>query len=415
MDSSSAIVDAARLTEENRPLLARLRRQWAFVALLYVVGLAAGYLWLDRVMAYPAARHWLVAAGVVMVIELGIYWVALPHNHRDQESNLLPGLGYGTWLTLVCGLLLFYLGGFLASPWPEGFVAWLPAILYTAARIVDLFDGYVARINGQETKLGAILDIELDGLGVLLAIILAIQYGQIPIWYLPLAVSRQLFVAGLWWLRRQGKPTYDLPPSENRRVIAGFQTGFLCVMLWPILAPPMTTLAAVLFATPLILSFGRDWLVVSGVWRADSPVYQARRAAAKRWCEGWLPFVARMAGTILALGVLWRAYPDFAAWQAWLASVGMPASPGIVQGFALVALLTLLPFAAGVAARTAALIVLALAALDISANGLEWASNAWLLVAAVIVAHAGSGYLSFWRPEEPLLHRRFGAPRLPTP
>jgi hypothetical protein len=117
----------------------------------------------------------------------------------------------------------------------------------------------------------------------------------------------------------------------------------------------------------------------------------------------------------MALGVLWRAYPDFAAWQAWLASVGMPAAPGVVQGFALLALLALLPFAAGVAARTAALIVLALAALDISANGLDWASNAWLLVAAVIVAHAGSGYLSSWRPEEPLLHRRFGAPRIPTP
>ena len=95
-------------------------------------------------------------------------------------------------------------------------------------------------------------------------------------------------------------------------------------MLWPILAPPFTTLAAVLFAVPLLLSFGRDWLVVSGVWNASSPVYQARRGRAKRWLEGWLPFVARIVGTVLALVVLAQAYPDFTAWQTWLASAGTP-------------------------------------------------------------------------------------------
>ena len=81
----------------------------------------------------------------------------------------------------------------------------------------------------------------------------------------------------------------------------------------------------------------------------------------------------------------------------------------------MITLLALIPFAGGIAARTFALFVIALAALDISAHGLDWTANAWLFVAGVIVAHAGSGFLSIWRPEETLLHRRFGVPRIPAP
>ena len=89
---------------------------------------------------------------------------------------------------------------------------------------------------------------------ILIAIGLAIQYGQLPVWYLILGLGRQLFIFGIWVRQRMGLPVYDLPPSDNRRVIAGFQMGFISVMLWPVFAPPLMTLACILFSIPLLIS-----------------------------------------------------------------------------------------------------------------------------------------------------------------
>ncbi len=62
--------------------------------------------------------------------------------------------------------------------------------------MVDLLDGYVARVTRRESRLGAILDMEFDGLGILIASAVAVQYDKIPAWYLLLGVARLLFVAG---------------------------------------------------------------------------------------------------------------------------------------------------------------------------------------------------------------------------
>lgn len=79
-------------------------------------------------------------------------------------------------------------------------------------RAIDFFDGFVARYTSRETRLGAILDIEFDGLGILIAVGLAIQYGHLPPWYLILGMARQLFILGIWLRRRLGKPVRELPP-----------------------------------------------------------------------------------------------------------------------------------------------------------------------------------------------------------
>ena len=168
---------------------------------------------------------------------------------------LLPTLGYGNGLTLTRGLAICLLAGFLFSPRPPGLLAWVPALLYTLSSIIDYLDGYVARVTGHSTVLGEILDMEFDGLGMLVAITVAIQYGQLPWWYLILGLGRQLFIGGIWLRNRLHKPIYEMTPSENRRLIAGFQMGFMTVILWPIFSPPTTTLACVLFSIPLAGSF----------------------------------------------------------------------------------------------------------------------------------------------------------------
>ena len=157
----------------------------------------------------------------------------LDENKREGETAtsagsvqaVLPTFGWGNRLTLFRGLAISMVAGFLFSPWPNGWLAWLPMLLYTTADIADYLDGYLARITNHATALGERLDMEYDGLGMLIVSLLAVWYGQLPWWYLILGFARYLFVFGLWVRARRGLPSYDLPPSVHRRVFAGLPDG----------------------------------------------------------------------------------------------------------------------------------------------------------------------------------------------
>jgi CDP-diacylglycerol--glycerol-3-phosphate 3-phosphatidyltransferase len=398
------------LVYEHRQSLISLRRRWLIVALLYAVALLAGYWWLRSVWHADAAMRWLGMATAAMVIQMAILWWTLRHNHRPSEDVLLPFLGYGNGMTLARGLLICMLAGFLLTPQPQGPLVWLPAILYTLERVIDFFDGYVARATRNETKLGAILDIEFDGLGILIASALAIQMGHLPVWYLLLGFARQLFVAGIWLRQRKGKPVYEMSESDHRRLIAGFQTSFISVMLWPILSPQITLPLSYMFAVPLLCSFGRDWLVVSGVIDAKSELYLAMRRKAKQLIEGWLPLVARVSGAGLALLLLWRQSPEYPQWSAHLYGEGLYVIASVLPTLALIWALAALLLLFGVVGRAAALFLFGMASLDILSMGLDWADNGLLLACLVIVLHLGSGRAALWQPEERLLRTKLGAP-----
>lgn len=406
------------MMREERQEIGTLRRQWLIVAACYGAALLAGFNLLRQEGDPQQSLQWLALSATAMAIQLGILWWALPYNRRQGRSLaagesplLLPTLGYANAITLLRGLCTCMLAGFLFAPQPEGLLAWMPAILYTLERLVDFADGYVARVTRRETRLGEILDIEFDGLGILIAIMLGIQYGKLPPWYLLLGLGRQLFVFGMWLLRRAGKPVYDLPPSEHRRMIAGFQTGFITVVLWPLWPPEVTLPAAYLMAIPLVFSFGRDWLVVSGVVNASSQGYQEARTWGKVMIEGWLPFLARLGAALLALPLLWQAAPAFAPWQGGIAGFGIEGSTLVFGGMILLGLIAVAAVALGAAGRVGALVLAATAALDIAYGGAGDNSTLLLLVCSLIVVHLGSGKWALWRPEEPLLRAKAGAPR----
>lgn len=408
-DSPTSIPPSDNLpVAPNQLAMRQLRWRWLLTVLVYCAFLGGGY-WLLRGAWSPLwAAWWLGWAALVMVLELTVLWLLLPNNHPPTTDDLRPTFGNGTNLTLACGLMLFLVAGFLFAPRPPGWLAWLPALLYTVARLVDYVDGYVARITDHETKLGGMLDMELDGFGVLIAILLGIQYGVLPVWYLPLALSRQLFILGIWLRQRRGLPVYEMTPSGNRRIVAGYQTAFLSLALWPSFQPPLSTVAATIFALPLLASFGRDWLVVSGALDPASARYQRGRIMLKEFLEGWLPLLARIISFVLGFTLLWVEVPDFPTWLPHLQAVGW-ASPmiwlwllSIICGLALIASLL------GVVGRLAALPLMVLAWLDVAANGLDWSDNAWLFIAAAFVTHAGSGRFALWRPEEAILHTRPG-------
>jgi len=387
---------------DNQQNLMLLRWRWLLVAIVYMASLLLGYNFLCQAWQSGREVQWLVVATATMVLFLSIFWWALHHNHRPAEATLLPFLGYGNGMTLARGLCTALLAGFLLAPHPTGGLAWLPAILYTVERLLDYFDGYVARLTGQETKLGTILDMEFDCVGFLLAVLLCIQYGKLPVWYLVLGLARYLFVLGLWLRKQAGNPNAALPPSDHGRMIAGFQTTFVSIVLWPSVSPLITLLASYLFAIPLCYSFGRDWLVVSHVLDPEARLYRTMRQTIKQIFERWLPTVARVVGALLAGWLLWRVEPTFAAY----AGQGFAAPwTALAVCWAVAAVLLLL----GVLGRFAALALFCLAALDILANGLHWTDNGLLFICTLIVLHLGSGQFALWQPEERWVHMKLGA------
>ena len=102
-----------------------------------------------------------------------------------------------------------------------------------------------------------------------------------------------------------GAEPRPLPESVSRRPIAGLTMAFASAVLWPIVIPPVAALAGVLFAVPFAASFGRDWLVVSGVLDPASPRYLAWRRRLKRILLHYLPPVLRVAlAALVALLVM---------------------------------------------------------------------------------------------------------------
>ncbi len=83
----------------------------------------------------------------------------------------------------------------LESPTPlRGFWA---SIVFTAAAITDMLDGYLARKLGVVSVLGKFLDPLADKLIVMAALVWMVPMGRIPAWAVVLLLARELAVMGL--------------------------------------------------------------------------------------------------------------------------------------------------------------------------------------------------------------------------
>jgi CDP-diacylglycerol--glycerol-3-phosphate 3-phosphatidyltransferase len=85
-------------------------------------------------------------------------------------------------------LFLFFPGA------PESFLA---ALIFSAASLTDLLDGYIARQQNSETPVGKLLDPLADKLLINSALIMLIPLGRVPAWVVVLIVGREIAVTGL--------------------------------------------------------------------------------------------------------------------------------------------------------------------------------------------------------------------------
>ncbi len=389
--------------------LAVLRRRWVQLSLAAATTVAGCLLLLEGVLGLPEAIRWGFASGVTLAYLLWLLWRNLPLNRRHGETGILPTLGAGTGLSLLRGLCIALLAGFLTLPRPLGLIAWAPAILYTVGDLTDYFDGYLARLQNHVTLLGERLDLELDALGLLAATLLAIHYGSLPWWFLILGLARYAFVAGLWLLERRGSTIQPLPPSGRRRAVAGLTMGFMSAMLWPIVKPPATTLAGILFGAPFLAGFVRDWLVVSGALDPASPQYQRARSVVLNFMIRIFPVLLRL-GTVLTLvALLGRALLDTDAWVAAFQSQGYRWPSLTAWAFAAVELAALVLLLLGVAGRFASFALIVVLGFTIVGLGYDPVHGA-ALGGAISLLILGTGAFSLWEPERAIFGRPRGSP-----
>jgi CDP-diacylglycerol---glycerol-3-phosphate 3-phosphatidyltransferase len=86
---------------------------------------------------------------------------------------------------------------FLLLASPGEFWSLILAIIFVAAAITDLVDGYIARKYQLVTTMGKFLDPIADKLIVNTAMILMIPLGRIPAWIVAITIMRDLVVDGV--------------------------------------------------------------------------------------------------------------------------------------------------------------------------------------------------------------------------
>ena len=147
---------------------------WGVVALVVVAGLL-GLAW-----EWQSAGQWMLQACLLWGF-VGYQGRRRLHlNREDSDAPAYEELGWGNRLTLLRSCLIAAVGGFLFQPWPDVvMLAWLPGILYLFAAVLDRVDGYVARRTGHGSLLGQELDMVSDAMGLAVASLLAVGYGQV--------------------------------------------------------------------------------------------------------------------------------------------------------------------------------------------------------------------------------------------
>ena len=129
---------------------------------------------------------------------------------------------------------------FIAGYWPK----LIAFVIFLAAAISDVFDGYLARSRNQITDLGKLLDPIADKL-LLFATLIPIYFisrsravdygipfwGSIPLWVCVLLIGRELAMTLFrWWARRKGVLITAAGPGKLKTVIQNIFIG--AVMLW---------------------------------------------------------------------------------------------------------------------------------------------------------------------------------------
>tara|TARA_R110002167_G_scaffold47967_1_gene141744 strand:- start:30133 stop:31287 length:1155 start_codon:yes stop_codon:yes gene_type:complete len=364
-----------------------LTRELRIIGLLGVTTLLLASICLATIENYSLVIQWLLISALLW----GLVWQQsakrLKDNRESVNDALYPSLGWANRLTILRGFLIALCAGFLWQSFYHTLLLWLPAFFYSVAAILDRVDGFVARKTQQTSLMGNALDNVFDALGLLIAPLLALNFAKIHWAYLLVSGAYYAFHLGLRWRSRNGLPNHPLTPNLLRRTLAGFQMGYIAVVLWPPFDAQITRLAGFAFMLPILIGFIVDWFVVSG--RID-----LQRGRSQKFFDA------------LAMGSINWVQPCLRL--LFLIALAAMTAQGQWQGLTLLGQL----FAAGLitfgfGARLGALLALILIAL-LPPEHISAVSTIFLFSATWIML-LGSGRFSLWQGDDHWVERQDGA------
>ncbi len=373
----------------------RLRHQMRLAAgILFAPWLLAAFLYWPKFRLHPA-----LFLGLLPGLAVAAYFQAqLSHhlgaNHRrGEDDHPFPTLGAANWITLLRAGAVVGLAGFLPLAFQRGqdfsdTLHWVPGIIYLGISLADLLDGFVARKHGRVTELGQRLDIESDAAGLLVASLVAVTLGRLPVIYLLVGLAYYPFILGIRMRQRRALPVIALQPRPYARIIAGFQMGLVGMALLPLFDPTFTCVAALIFMTPLLIGFLRDWLVVSGRLKTDADQQSALDRRARSLMFKTLPLALRL--VILAGGIAMLVGGGVSRTHLpWQLALGLCC---LLAGL-------------GILGRSAGLFMVLMLGSTLSPFGITVFSMVIFGTGAALML-AGTGAGSLWAPEEMILYRR---------
>jgi cardiolipin synthase len=154
---------------------------------------------------------------------------------------------------LRLGLIPVFL--IVALSTPHGTGAW-PAILFGVVAWTDYADGIAARITGQYSRLGTLMDPITDRMLILSGVVVCWNFDLLPRWALALLAAREVAILAL--VRYGLKKNVDVAVNWPGRLA-----------VWPVMAAIFAALVELLTLAEVLLYIGLALALVSFVMYAQ--------------------------------------------------------------------------------------------------------------------------------------------------
>jgi cardiolipin synthase len=138
----------------------------------------------------------------------------------------------------------------------------LAVTLFAVIGWADYLDGFVARLTGQYSRLGAMLDPVIDRLLVVSGMAVAWHFNLLPRWAIAIVIARELFMLGLsrYGLRRGVELKINWPGRVGVAPTMGAPFFAMAGVHWLALVMLYVGMALALIATALYIRSGVEQL-----------------------------------------------------------------------------------------------------------------------------------------------------------
>lgn len=187
-----------------------------------------------------------------MIDFLKRYFDRLPISPEKKEIFNLPNTISMLRIGVIPILFLLLLS-------PGRVMSLVIAILFIAAALTDLLDGYVARRYQIVTTMGKFLDPIADKLIVNTAMILMIPIGRIPAWIVAVIVIRDFAVDGIRTIASSERIFIQASPLGKRKTLCQIFAVSALMIHYPFIGVDAHMVGMVILYIALILT------VVSGI------------------------------------------------------------------------------------------------------------------------------------------------------